>query len=128
LHDAGPGGGAGRAAVAVRPVRPARDLDADSGAIAGGPPVSGPVRHVAITADDFGLDRAVNAAIIHLGRSDRLHRASVLIDAPHAGDALAADLPIALGLHVDLPAAMLATATSTQIRTEMSRQWQQMVR
>lgn len=83
-------------------------------------------RSVTITADDFGLDPGVNAAITHLARTGRLHAASVLIDAPHAGAALRADLPIAVGLHVTLSGPLLATGTGTQIRNEITRQWQQM--
>ncbi|MGC0142947.1 ChbG/HpnK family deacetylase [Pseudactinotalea sp. Z1732] len=85
-------------------------------------------RSVTITADDFGLNPAVNAAIIELSVSGRLHAASVLVEAPHAAAALEAQVPIAVGLHVALAPAMLAGATGEQIHAEIERQWDRMVR
>lgn len=85
-------------------------------------------RSVTITADDFGLDPAVNAAIIELAAAGRLHAASVLVEAPHAAAALEARVPIAVGLHVALPPAMLAGATGEQVHAEIERQWDRMAR
>ena len=58
---------------------------------------------VAICADDFGVDEAVNDAIVELAKAHRLSATSVLVDAARArfdGAALK-DLPLDIGLHLN---------------------------
>lgn len=83
-------------------------------------------RMLRITADDFGMDPLVNAAITELARTGAIQAASLLTTAAHAEDALAANLPIAVGLHVDLPSAVLATATADQVVDLIEAQYEWM--
>lgn len=83
-------------------------------------------RMLRITADDFGMDPLVNAAITELARTGAIQAASLLTTAAHAEDALAANLPIAVGLHVDLPPAVLATATADQVVDLIEAQYEWM--
>ena len=58
---------------------------------------------VAICADDFGVDEAVNDAIVELAKARRLSATSVLVDATRAqpdGPALK-ELPLDIGLHLN---------------------------
>lgn len=61
-------------------------------------------RHLAICADDFGMDPAVDDAIVELARQGRLTATSVLTDAVAPRDAIdrIAAQPIDLGLHLNL--------------------------
>ena len=61
-------------------------------------------REVAICADDFGVDQAVNEAIVDLAAQGRLSATSVLVDgsAVQSADALLRPLPLDIGLHLNL--------------------------
>lgn len=60
------------------------------------------MRTLVVTADDLGLDEGVNAAVAELARTGRITAASLMTRRPLAGAALALDLPVAVGLHVEL--------------------------
>lgn len=77
---------------------------------------------VTVTADDFGLDVWVNESVDQLGRAGRLDAASLLVAAPAAEDALARRVPIAVGLHVELAADLLAAGSREQIVTAIEDQ------
>lgn len=59
---------------------------------------------IAVCADDFGADRAINAAIVELASRGRLSATSVLVDAPGARLAAAElqGLDLDVGLHLNL--------------------------
>lgn len=63
-----------------------------------------PVRLVAICADDFGVDHAVNDAIVDLAAQGRLSATSVLVDGSAVQNAktLLGPLALDIGLHLNL--------------------------
>jgi len=69
---------------------------------------------VAICADDFGVDQAVNDAIVELAQARRLSATSVLVDASHAepGAAALEALPLDIGLHLNFTEAVGTLAGS----------------
>jgi predicted glycoside hydrolase/deacetylase ChbG (UPF0249 family) len=63
------------------------------------------VKHLLITADDFGRSPAVNAATERLHRAGLVTRASLLVHEPHAAEAVEIARrhpPLCVGLHLDL--------------------------
>jgi predicted glycoside hydrolase/deacetylase ChbG (UPF0249 family) len=77
---------------------------------------------VIITADDLGLSPAVNRAVAALAASGAVTATSLLVRRPHAEAALELDLPIAVGLHVELDPAGLATASHDEIEAAIEDQ------
>jgi len=61
-------------------------------------------RQVAICADDFGVDQAVNDAIVDLAAQGRLSATSVLVDgaAVQSANELLGPLALDIGLHLNL--------------------------
>lgn len=72
-------------------------------------------RELVLTADDFGLDAGVNAAVAELAHLGALTATSLLTTRPDAEAALALEVPIAVGLHVELDPALLAHAGPEEI-------------
>lgn len=92
-------------------------------------------RQVAFCADDFGVDQAVNDAIVDLAARSRLSATSVLVDGSAVQNAktLLGPLALDIGLHLNLTDA-IGQLTSTDVKPlarlilqaharQLSRQW-----
>ena len=91
------------------------------------------LKRLVVTADDFGLSRAVNEAVEQAHRDGILTAASLMVSAPDAADAVerARRVPsLRVGLHLvlveawpTLPAAQLPDLTDAQglMRRDMER-------
>lgn len=66
------------------------------------------VKKISICADDYGVDQAVNDAIVDLGHQGRLSATSVLVDGPELAnvDLLLSPIPLDVGLHLNFTEAI----------------------
>jgi predicted glycoside hydrolase/deacetylase ChbG (UPF0249 family) len=83
--------------------------------VSGAEPLTAPPwTGVALCADDFGVDEAVNDAIVELAQARRLSATSVLVDASRAQSGAAAlkALPMDIGLHLNFTEAVGELAAS----------------
>ena len=79
-----------------------------------------------ITADDFGLDAGVNAAIAKLASAGAIDATSLLVYAPLATEALALEVRLPVGLQVEMSREFLQGASSEAVRTAIDDQVQWM--
>ena len=85
-----------------------------------------PVKHLIITADDFGASADVNRAVIEAYQKGILRYASLLVDAPAAQEAadLAKQYPgLGVGLHLDLCPGESPNPTLWGLRYFFSLKW-----
>lgn len=79
-------------------------------------------RALIVTADDLGLDPAVNTAVAELVGHSPLTALSLLTTGPHAEATVAAKAPLAVGVHVALDLTWLKTADDGAIASAIDAQ------